>query len=87
MVYGHKTKDAGEEVCAVIYPDYDAITNHWRKKPLHSPEGGDVEEIIRQEIMQTSKKLADYKRIKRFTLRETEFPKTATRKIKRFIVV
>jgi long-chain acyl-CoA synthetase len=30
--------------------------------------------------------LADYKRIKRFTLRDDEFPKTTTRKIKRFVV-
>ena len=32
------------------------------------------------------KQLADYKRVKRFTLREEELPKTTTRKIKRFAV-
>ncbi len=32
------------------------------------------------------KSLADYKRVKKFTLREDDFPKTTTRKIKRFAV-
>ena len=36
--------------------------------------------------LEQGKALADYKRIKRFTLREDEFPKTTTRKIKRFAV-
>jgi len=30
--------------------------------------------------------LADYKKVRKFTLREDEFPKTTTRKIKRFVV-
>ena len=46
----------------------------------------DVESLIRQEVQDVSQRLADYKRIRRFTLRDEEFPKTTTRKIKRFAV-
>jgi long-chain acyl-CoA synthetase len=45
-----------------------------------------VENLIRSEVLRIGKELADYKRVKRFTLREDEFPKTTTRKIKRFVV-
>lgn len=45
-----------------------------------------VEELIRAEIRRLGSALADYKRVRRFTLREDEFPKTTTRKIKRFAV-
>ncbi|NOR50574.1 MAG: hypothetical protein GQ530_06055, partial [Desulfuromonadales bacterium] len=46
----------------------------------------EMERLIRKEISERGKNLADYKRIKRFTLRDIEFPKTTTRKIKRFVV-
>jgi long-chain acyl-CoA synthetase len=46
----------------------------------------DVEKLIRNEMLAVCRGLADYKRVKKFTLREDEFPKTTTRKIKRFAV-
>ena len=45
-----------------------------------------VEELIRGEVLKASRNLADYKRVRKFTLRDDEFPKTTTRKIKRFAV-
>ena len=46
----------------------------------------ELEKLIRGEMLVVGKRLADYKRVKKFTLREDEFPKTTTRKIKRFAV-
>jgi len=46
----------------------------------------EVEDLIRRDVQLFGKDLADYKRVKKFTLREDEFPKTTTRKIKRFVV-
>jgi long-chain acyl-CoA synthetase len=46
----------------------------------------DLEQLIRDEVLAAGRGLADYKRVKRFTIREDEFPKTTTRKIKRFAV-
>ena len=86
MVYGHKVDKISEEVYAIIYPSQDGLDAYALEHdsgPLSLP---DVEEIIRRELLERGKALADYKRIKRFTLREDEFPKTTTRKIKRFVV-
>ena len=46
----------------------------------------EIEALIRKEVLTYGKDLADYKRVKKFTLREDEFPKTTTRKIKRYVV-
>ena len=43
----------------------------------------DVEELLKGEVLSVCSRLADYKRVRKFTIREDEFPKTTTRKIKR----
>lgn len=86
MVYGHKTSATAEEVYAIIYPNQEAIDSHAREAGLAPLTMRDVEELIRKEVLKAGKNLADYKRVRRFSLREDEFPKTTTRKIKRFAV-
>lgn len=86
MVYGHKVGPMAEEVHAVLHPDQEAIDDYAAKRGLGSLSLADVERLIRDEVLAAGKELADYKRVKRFTLREDEFPKTTTRKIKRFAV-
>jgi long-chain acyl-CoA synthetase len=85
MVYGHKIDKTSEEVYAMVYPCQDALDAYADEQggPLDQHE---IESLVRREILERGKNLADYKRIKRFTLREDEFPKTTTRKIKRFVV-
>ncbi|MBW2689162.1 MAG: AMP-binding protein [Deltaproteobacteria bacterium] len=86
MVYGHKIDKTSEEVHAMIYLDQDALdayASEAGKGPLNEQE---TESLIRKEVLERGKQLADYKRVKRFTLRTDEFPKTTTRKIKRFVV-
>lgn len=86
MVYGHKVDGSTEEVHAQIYPDHDAIDRHVSEQELPSFNETDLKDLIRREVRAAGGRLADYKRVKRFTLREDEFPKTTTRKIKRFAV-
>jgi long-chain acyl-CoA synthetase len=86
MVYGHKLSETAEEVHAIIYPDQEALDAHVREAGKPSLSEADVEELIRHEVLAAGKRLADYKRVKRFTLRDDEFPKTTTRKIKRYVV-
>jgi len=86
MVYGHKVGPAAEEVHAQIYPDQEMIDSYAQEQGTYPLDIQQVEKLIRSEILQISKQLADYKRVKKFTLREDEFPKTTTRKIKRFAV-
>jgi long-chain acyl-CoA synthetase len=70
----------------MIYPDQDALDAHAAEAGVTHYKPEEIEKIIRQEVLERGKNLADYKRVKRFTLREDEFPKTTTRKIKRFVV-
>ncbi|MCP4632957.1 MAG: long-chain fatty acid--CoA ligase, partial [candidate division Zixibacteria bacterium] len=47
----------------------------------------ELNSIIKIEITRLCADIADYKRIKSFRLREDEFIKTSTKKIKRYLVV
>lgn len=86
MVYGHKFTTTSEEVHALIFPNQEALDNHARSVGGEPITVADVEALIRREVNRACSNLADYKRIKKFSLREDEFPKTTTRKIKRFEV-
>jgi long-chain acyl-CoA synthetase len=86
MVYGHRIDASAEEVHAQIYPDQAAVDAHAAAEGGAPLDQKAVEALLRQEVLRAGQRLADYKRIKRFTLRDSEFPKTTTRKIKRFVV-
>jgi len=86
MVYGHKVGATAEEVYAVIFPDEEALFALAKEQNNGPMSATEIETLIRKEILAQGKVLADYKRVKKFTLREDEFPKTTTRKIKRYIV-
>jgi long-chain acyl-CoA synthetase len=86
MVYGHKVNGTAEEVYAIIHPNQEAIDRYGQEHGLAPMTERQVEDLIREEVLQAGRNLADYKRIRKFTLREDEFPKTTTRKIKRFAV-
>jgi len=86
MVYGHKISSHAEEVYAMIYPEQEALDHYAAEHKLNLSRLEAVEKLIQDEVQAVSRELADYKRIKRFTLRDEEFPKTTTRKIKRFVV-
>jgi len=68
-------------VTAVIYPNIDAIKEKLEKQEVSSDEVYDVINNIVQEI---NKKFPNYKHIKEIYIRDTEFEKTTTQKIKRF---
>ncbi len=83
MVFGFP-RQGGEEVWAVIVPDYEAIDRDFHGKRLKEK---DIEEIISREVKTYMANLAIYKRVKRFIIRDEELPKTTTRKIKRHLVI
>ena len=73
-----RTHDNGETVItAVIYPDPDAVkeTDPEKKKAL-----------LKEEVNNINRTLPVYKQIRDVELRDTEFEKTTSRKIKRFLV-
>jgi long-chain acyl-CoA synthetase len=86
MVYGHKVARMTEEIRAIIYPDREALDDYCRVQGRGAMTAADVESLLRAEVYAACDGLAVYKRVRKFTVREDEFPKTTTRKIKRFIV-
>jgi long-chain acyl-CoA synthetase len=83
LVFG-KEDEASEEtfVYATIVPAMDAIREKLGKADVTHDE---VFNIIDAEVKAVNRNMPLYKRIRRFTIREEEFAKTSTRKIKRYI--
>lgn len=86
VVHGHRVGSVTEEINAMVFPDRDAIDDYLRKQGKDSLSGEEVEALVRAEVHAACEKLAPYKRVKKIAIRTDEFPKTTTRKIKRFAV-
>ena len=83
LVYGKMGKDSDEvTVAAEIIPDMEKIQADFN---ISSITDDRVREIIHNEIKAVNKKLVIYKHVKEFSLREKEFAKTTTKKIKRYL--
>jgi long-chain acyl-CoA synthetase len=65
-------------LCALIYPDFEKFKDGESVKPMD-----EIYKAISNEIQEINKKLPQYKHINIIELRETEFEKTASRKIMR----
>jgi long-chain acyl-CoA synthetase len=86
LVLGRKSPDSnGEDVIAVVVPDREFIP------PENGPDGQPterkIEEIVSSEVKAVSMNLADFKRIKKFYIRNEELPKTSTRKLIRTLSI
>ena len=74
----------GEEIQAIIVPDFeyfDSVAAERDKK--FSQE--EIEKTIKKEVNERCSALADFKKVKYIQIREEEFEKTSTRKIKRYL--
>lgn len=87
LVYGMPVseKDKGEKIYAIIVPDYEAIDLHSKTagKDLDTEE--QINSLIKHEIKKIDSALPVYKRISGFKIRQEEFIKTSTKKIKRYL--
>ncbi|KPJ48596.1 MAG: hypothetical protein AMJ41_04595, partial [candidate division Zixibacteria bacterium DG_27] len=73
-----------EEVWAIIVPDYEYFDQIAQERAIAFDEAR-IEATIKEEVSKGCAEIADYKRVKYFTIREEEFEKTSTRKIKRYL--
>ncbi len=80
LVYGLDGKE-DVVVCAQIVPDKEKIEEDIKNGVI---EEKDVHSIINSEVKRINKELVTYKYVKEFILRDTEFEKTTTKKIKRY---
>ena len=85
MVYGKKpeAKSRKEEIeliiTARVFPNYDKIKELYGEKSSE-----EIHDIIWNKIKEVNKTLTSYKAIKQLEIKETEFEKTSTMKIKRY---
>ncbi|MBR0131135.1 MAG: AMP-binding protein, partial [Firmicutes bacterium] len=73
------SKDDDLLVQAEIFPDMAEIQAAFGK-----PEGDALEKLIKGEVDRINDQMSSYKRVKRILLRDEEFEKTTTNKIKRW---
>jgi len=73
-----------EEVYATVVPNYEHF-DELAEQTDHRYTTEEIEEIVRREVAQAISQIAEYKRPKKFDIREEEFEKTSTKKIKRFL--
>ncbi len=78
LIFADKTND--ETVTAEVFPDEQAIKDELQKEKLSKT---DIHDAISRVIRRINKKLPSYKNIRKIRIREKEFEKTSTEKIKR----
>ncbi len=79
-----KTKK--EQICAMIFPDYERLEMQGQEKGAGMSEA-DIQNLYKEIIREVNEDLPIYKKITEFEIRDEEFPKTSTQKIKRHLFV
>lgn len=77
----HKDNDDETYINAQIFPNIEAITEQLKGSV---PTKEEIKKIMSDIVQSVNSKLPNYKHIKSFIVRDEEFEKTTTKKIKRF---
>lgn len=72
------------DIQAMIYPNIEEVTDKLQSMG-NTMTHENIQEFIKTEVRAINRTLESYKKIRDFSIREQEFPKTTTRKIKRFL--
>ena len=81
LVYGEETKD-DTVISAVVTLDEEYLKEKYGK---NVPDLSKIKEAIWEKIKELNKKMVSYKAVKKLKVRTTDFAKTTTMKIKRFL--
>lgn len=82
LVFGvQKENDDDTFVKAQIFPNIEAITDYLKGSV---PTKDEIKKIMSDVVSSVNSKIPNYKHIKSFVVRDTEFEKTTTQKIKRY---
>ena len=76
-----KENDDETYVNAQIFPNVEAITEYLKGAV---PTKEEIKKIMSDVVSSVNKKIPNYKNIKNFIIRDKEFEKTTTQKIKRY---
>ena len=85
MVYGEHDEKQDEIIAAQIVVDAEAFIEISETENISINEEL-INNKISEEVDKVNKQLASYKRIRKYYIREQEFEKTTTQKIKRYLV-
>ena len=75
VIIGRENNNGDVVITALIHPDYDLLSGK---------SADEVYAIVKQNINDINKKLPVYKQVREIEIRETEFEKTTSKKIKRY---
>jgi long-chain acyl-CoA synthetase len=85
LVYGEQDKKLGEIIAVQVVVDAEAFIELSESKNVEiTPEL--INKIIADEIARVNGQTAQFKQIRKFYIRDREFEKTTTQKVKRFLV-
>ncbi|MDR2158711.1 MAG: AMP-binding protein [Treponema sp.] len=83
LVVGRRKKQlGGEQIFAVVVPNYEALAEDYPDRERDDEFIGD---LVKKEIERVNRTLPGYKKIADFTLRREPFEKNAQQKIRRFL--
>ena len=85
LVFGEADEKNDEIIAAQIVINAEAFIEYSENKNIQITDEL-VKEIIGQEVVKANKELTSYKRIRKHYIREKEFEKTTTQKIKRYLI-
>ncbi|MBX2977260.1 MAG: AMP-binding protein [Ignavibacteriaceae bacterium] len=85
LVYGEKHDKHDEIIAAQIVIDSEAFIEYGNKLNQQITEEL-IQQTISRVIKETNQQLTSFKQIKKFVVRQKEFEKTTTQKIKRYLV-
>jgi long-chain acyl-CoA synthetase len=86
LVYGEKDPKQDEIIAVQIVVDAEALIELSESKGIQITDSL-INEVIAKEVRAANNMLPAYKQIKKFYIRDQEFEKTTTQKIKRYLVV
>jgi long-chain acyl-CoA synthetase len=85
LVYGEVDEKHDEIIAVQIFTDAEVFIEYSEKQNVQiTPEL--IEKVIAEEIKKVNSILPQYKQIRKTFIRETEFEKTTTQKIKRYLI-
>jgi len=85
VVYGVRGTAGDEEICVMVVPNAETVYQHAEKTGAEITREW-IEDAINKEIRDLNRRLPIYKQIRRVRIKEGEFEKTTTQKIKRYLI-
>jgi long-chain acyl-CoA synthetase len=85
VIYGAKDEKNDEEIRVMVVPNAEAFIEYAQKHHVEVTTQL-IEQVIVQEIRKLNTQLPGHQQIKKVRIREKEFEKTTTQKIKRYLI-